>query len=133
MEANGNPNGNEAGSIRNSAAGRGRRNGHLSWSVSQKPLQSGRVLPVAIVWHEVSSDRFARHKVLVLPAAVNNPDPFKSESANGGRMTQAAAAHLIVIGASPGRPPDRLSGKLVEGLPDKVQAGGSSAYGSSSP
>src|SRR2546426_3124744 len=57
------------------------------------------------------------------PTAIDNADPFESESADGGRVLEAARTHLVVVGASPGRGPDRLKSELVKGLTDEVGAG----------
>ena len=59
---------------------------------------------------------------LVRPAAENHSNPFESESAGGGRVMKSAAAHLVVVGASPCGVPDRKSSELMEGLPDEVGA-----------
>ena len=58
----------------------------------------------------------------VHPTAKDDANPFESESADGGRVLEAAAAHLIVVGASPGRVSDGLSGELVKGLSDEMGA-----------
>ena len=60
--------------------------------------------------------------LVVHPTAIDNAKPFESESAGGGRVLEAACTHLVVVGASPGRVPDRLSGELVKGLSDEIGA-----------
>ena len=64
--------------------------------------------------------------LVVDPTAIDNANPFESESADGGRVLETAAAHLVVVGASPGRVSDGLSGELVKGLSDEMGASQSS-------
>src|SRR5947208_125094 len=59
--------------------------------------------------------------LVVYPTAIDDTNPFESESADG--CLEAAGAHLVVVGANPGRVPDRLKGELVKGLTDEVGAG----------
>src|SRR5437899_1242423 len=60
--------------------------------------------------------------LVVHPTAIDDANPFESESAGGGRVLEAARPHLVVVGASPGRVPDRVSSELVKGLTDEIGA-----------
>ena len=60
--------------------------------------------------------------LVVDPTAIDDANPLEGERADGGRVLEAAGAHLVVVGSGPGGVSDRLKGEFVRGLADEVGA-----------